>query len=180
MVVDLLIAPVQSKEYGVVYTGIVVNELTQAATALASIDTLQSTSERDSHLTSIEVEIGAVELVTLGKVGNAHAEVTQFVDWGRPFLEALELVDISVLLRGLSILSVSSRYGDSMARGQMARSRGEITHIVHFRDGKLGVHFLHLLLSVHKMEGKPIDGVIESNALPARRARPLYHAPLWP
>ncbi len=55
----------------------------------------------DTYLTGVEVEVGGVEVVALGKVGHAHAKVADLVHGGWPLLQALELVDASVLLVGL-------------------------------------------------------------------------------
>ena len=49
----------------------------------------------------MKVEVGGVKFVALRKVGHAHAKVADFVYWCWPLLEALELVDASVLLVGL-------------------------------------------------------------------------------
>lgn len=50
------------------------------------------------HLARVKVEVACVELVALGKVGYAHAKVAELVDGCWAFLEALELVDVAVLL----------------------------------------------------------------------------------
>ena len=53
----------------------------------------------------MEVKVCRVELVALGKVGDAHAKVAELVDGRRTLLEALELVDAAVLfdrLQGVS------------------------------------------------------------------------------
>ena len=54
-----------------------------------------------TYLTGVEVEIGRVELVALGEIGDAHAKVAQFMDWCWPLLEALEFVGTAVFLVGL-------------------------------------------------------------------------------
>lgn len=61
-----------------------------------------------TYLAGMKVEIFAVKLVALGKVGDTHAKVTQLVDWCRAFLETLEFVGAAVFLVGLYIMV--SRY----------------------------------------------------------------------
>lgn len=80
VVVDELVASVQAEEDGHVGAVVVVHELRGE-----------------------EVEVFAVELVALGVVGHAHAEVAELVDGGGPLLEAGEGVLGAVLLFGLAI-----------------------------------------------------------------------------
>ena len=54
-----------------------------------------------SYIAGNEVEVLLVKFECLGVVGRAHAEVTELMYRSWPLLEALELVDSSVFLRGL-------------------------------------------------------------------------------
>lgn len=54
-----------------------------------------------AYITWYEIEPLLVELVRLGEIRRADAEVTQLVYRRRPLLEALEAVDASFLLQGL-------------------------------------------------------------------------------
>jgi hypothetical protein len=53
--------------------------------------------KEEAYLARVEIEVRRVELVRLGEVCHAHAEVAELVNRGWPFLEALELVRSAVL-----------------------------------------------------------------------------------
>jgi hypothetical protein len=59
-----------------------------------------------AYLAREEVEVGRVEGVALGKVGDAHAKVPELVDGCWAFLEALILVGAAVLLSRLGGVSM--------------------------------------------------------------------------
>jgi len=94
VVVDQLVAAVEAEEDGDVDVFVVVDKLGR----LVSTETNIQDWWGGTHLAGVEVEVGRVEFVALGKVGHAHAKVAELVHWCRPLGKTLELVDTSVLL----------------------------------------------------------------------------------
>ena len=88
--------------------------------------------EGPSYIARDEVEMLLVELERLGEVGCAYAEVAQLMHGGRPLLEALELVDASVLLRGLyEVHGVRYLAIVLMKKPPRQGEIGDETHVVH-------------------------------------------------
>lgn len=98
VVVDELVAPVETEEDGDVDVVVVVHEL-RNSWSVGRAD--QQVRLGCYYLAGVEVEVAAVKLVAFGIVGYAHSEVTELVHRRRSLLEALELVDTAVLLDGL-------------------------------------------------------------------------------
>ena len=111
-----------------------------------------------AHLAGVEIEVCRVEVVALGKVGDAHAKVAELVDWCWALLEALELIDAAVLLDGL--LGVS---------GWTPETPGPVraAHVVVLQTREPRVFLRDGSLAVDEMEGKPINRVVERDALAA-------------